>query len=370
VTVRLLLVGGGHAHLSVLDLIAHRRLKGIEVTLISANPYTLYSGMAPGLIAGLYREEQCLIPLDTVCDKAHATFSRANVQVLDLDQKMAFTDQGKLVPFDVVSVNIGAAPDLHSITGLENSVPLRPLEQLIHTWSRIESRYAGTPLSQTVGVIGGGPAGVEVAAALARRARDRELQLKMTIVTGKAGLLPSFPRAAAKMMQKRLTALNVRVLEADAESIGVNSVRIPAVGEYYADLTISALPAAAWRWPVDSGLAVDRRGFIEVNSQLQSISHPFVFGAGDCVSMRGRKLPRSGVYALKAGRVLGENLLRALTQRPLQRYRPQTTSLALISAGEPYAVGIYGSFVFEGDWVWRWKDRIDRRFAVRHHARP
>ena len=40
--------------------------------------------------------------------------------------------------------------------------------------------------------------------------------------------------------------------------------------------------------------------------------------------------------------------------------------LALVSCGARYAVGVYGPVSFEGGWVWRWKDRIDRGFIARY----
>jgi selenide,water dikinase len=366
---QLLLIGGGHAHLGVLQLLAKRRLKGIDVTLVSPHADLLYSGMVPGLLAGHYEVEQCSIPLDPLTDAAHADFVCSRVKALDLANKVATTEQGQPIPFDVVSIDIGPAPNLHLIPGLENSVPIRPMEQLLQVWRRLEHRFAGLPLAQTVGIIGGGAAGAELACALAQRARTADLQVKLTLVTGRAGLLPTLPRAAARLMKRRLTALGVRVIEVDAEAVGPNRLRMPAVGEFYADVILNALPAGAWRWPAEAGLKHDRLGFIEVNDGLQSLSHPFVFAAGDCATMVRHPRPRSGVYAVRAGAHLGENLLRFVTRKRLHHYAPQRRALYLVSTGEKHAIGVWGSFVFDGEWVWRWKDRIDRGFIARHNPR-
>ena len=67
---------------------------------------------------------------------------------------------------------------------------------------------------------------------------------------------------------------------------------------------------------------------------------------------------------------LAENLRRVLTGQPLVSYIPQKITLALISAGDRYAVASWGGIAFEGKWVWRWKDYIDRQFIAKYNAPP
>ena len=55
---RLLLAGGGHAHVGVLQALAARPLQDTEVTLVTPAARQIYSGMLPGWIAGHYALEQ------------------------------------------------------------------------------------------------------------------------------------------------------------------------------------------------------------------------------------------------------------------------------------------------------------------------
>src|SRR3954454_13588031 len=87
-----------------------------------------------------------------------------------------------------------------------------------------------------------------------------------------------------------------------------------------------------------------------------------VFAAGDIAAFGPRDLPKSGVYAVRAGPVLADNIWNTLTGRPLRPFRAQRDALYLVSTGERYAVGTRNGLVVEGDWVWHWKDWIDRRF--------
>lgn len=134
------------------------------------------------------------------------------------------------------------------------------------------------------------------------------------------------------------------------------------------DFTVWATGAAAPGWPRAAGLAVDDAGFIAVDPALRSISHPEIFAAGDVASLTNRPLPKSGVYAVRAGPVLAGNLRAALQDQPLTPWTPQARALALLATGDRHAIGVWDGWVWQGRWVWRWKDRIDRRFVARFAA--
>src|SRR5262249_50255393 len=95
---------------------------------------------------------------------------------------------------------------------------------------------------------------------------------------------------------------------------------------------------------------------------LRVTGHADLFAAGDTIAFSGRELPKSGVYAVRAGPVLADNIRRTLTGRSLRRFRPQREALYLISTGERYAVGTRNGIVVEGAWVGRGKEWIERRF--------
>jgi hypothetical protein len=78
---------------------------------------------------------------------------------------------------------------------------------------------------------------------------------------------------------------------------------------------------------------------------------------------------RSGVHAVHAGPVLAVNLLAALKGGTTAHYKPHRQSLYILACGPRYAIASWGRFSAEGQWVWRWKDWIDRRFISRFSSR-
>ncbi|MFC6755199.1 FAD-dependent oxidoreductase, partial [Halorubrum tibetense] len=125
--------------------------------------------------------------------------------------------------------------------------------------------------------------------------------------------------------------------------------------------------AHAAPWFADSGLALDRQGFIEVNEHLQSSSHSDVFVAGDAAALMGQPRPKAGVFAVRQASVLFDNLMATLLKQPLRAYRAQTSFLSILSLGDGTAMATRANGMMptlSGRWVWRWKDRIDRSFMA------
>ena len=61
---RLVLLGGGHAHIEVLRRAAQRHFAGGEIRVISPSAHSHYTGMIPGFVRGSYTESALAIDID------------------------------------------------------------------------------------------------------------------------------------------------------------------------------------------------------------------------------------------------------------------------------------------------------------------
>ncbi len=112
-------------------------------------------------------------------------------------------------------------------------------------------------------------------------------------------------------------------------------------------------------------------GFLTVNDTFESTSHAGVFAAGDCSHMVNHARAKAGVFAVRAGPPLYENVMRFLLEKPLKSHRPQREFLGLVSTGDPYAIASRGRwFSMEGRFIWKWKDHIDRTWMAKYKELP
>lgn len=364
----LLLIGGGHSHIEVIRRLGSNPEPGVQVTLISPSRHTPYSGMLPGFIAGHYRFEDCHIDLDALCRSAGIERQETAVSEIDPVAQIARCSNGQSHHFDIVSIDTGSTPALAGIPGADrHGAPIKPVQDFLEHWASLHTAACNSSDTHVV-VAGAGAGGIEITLAMQHRIRADGGQAQFTIITDTATILASHPQGVRRRFERLLhrRGIDVRfgaqVRHADAEGIVLQTgERIPTRH------IVWVTGAAAPDWPRSSGLQVDRAGFITVNAHLQSLSHSCVFAAGDVASMVATPRPKSGVYAVRQGPPLSENLRRALRGEPLQLYSPQKKTLALISTGDRYAVASYGFLAIGGRWVWRWKDRIDTAFMRKYN---
>jgi selenide,water dikinase len=366
---RLVLAGGGHAHIEVLRDFAERPGSGIALTLVSARPNLVYSAMVPGVIAGHYKLEDCAIDLRGLAERARARFAVNAVYRVDAANRRVHCADGETFDYDLLSLDVGARVAIGEVVGVEeHATPARPLEVLMKGWAGVLSRARDGAIRE-ISVVGGGAAGVELALAMRRRlqADFPRATPHVRVIADAPTLVPQLNAGAGRRLRVHLGRRGIGLhLGAAVVEVGPGFVRTETGIEFRSDATFWAAGAAAPPWIASSGLATDPRGFMLVNDSLQSVTDRDIFGAGDCVTQEGRLLPRAGVFAVRAAPVLAANLRAAAHGGALVAHAPSPRYLALVSTGGRHAVGAWDGLAFQGNWAWRWKDRIDRGFVARY----
>ena len=368
----LVLVGGGHAQVALLKSLAMKPVKGLRTTLICPEVRTLYSGMLPGFVEGVWSEQDIHIDLARLAQMAGARLIVTAATRLAVDDRQVHIAGRPPAHFDMLSVNVGGAPDLNAIVGAaENCIPVKPIGRFRSQLAKLTAK--GHP--QRIAIIGGGAAGCELALALSRRWRDATGQRpEITVFMRGARLVPEMPARAARLIFEALTEIGATVHCGHAvTNVEAGRLRLENGDRHEFGACFLVTPVAPPQWIADSGLDLDERGFLKVERTLQSTSHPFVFAAGDVASIAGDQRPKSGVYAVRAGPVLAHNVRRYLHGRRLERWSPQSRALALLGTADGKAIAIRGAHASSSR-VWWWlKKRIDRRWMAKYknlHMRP
>lgn len=359
----LVLVGGGHAHVHVLKRFGMKPEPGVRLTLITRDVETPYSGMLPGYVAGHYRLDECHIDLMRLARFAGARLIHDEAIGLDRGRHEVLCRAHPPIRYDIVSLDIGITPQRDTIPGAaEHTVAVKPIDRFAERWEKLLDRTKARDRLR-LAIVGGGAGGVELALAAHRRLAGMLAAPPQISLVTRDGLLPSHnARVRAKFARILGERQIVVVARNPVTRVEQGRLILADGGMLEFDEALWVTEAAAAPWLAETGLALDPGGFVETDEFLRSPADPAVFAAGDVAAMRSHKRDKSGVYAVRAGPPLAENLRRALAGRRLRRAIPQRRALALIGTGDGRAVASRGGFAAEGAWLWRLKQGIDRRW--------
>ncbi len=352
----LVLLGAGHAHVEVLRRFALRPERGVRLTLITREPHTPYSGMLPGLIRREYSFDQAHIDLGPLAAAAGARLIVAEAIAIDLACRTVAVSARPDIGFDLLSIDVGGVPAMPDGGGTS----VKPIGQFLDRLASLEETLSS---GARLAVVGGGPGGTELALALARRLGTR---IRLVLVTATAEPVAEAPRRARAVARAALVEAGVEIV------CGVTAGALTNGRLALSDGSFLEVSAALWATNVvgpdflaESRLACDAAGCARVAPSLRSLSHAAVFAAGDCAAMEAAPRPKAGVWAVRAGVVLAENLRRSVRGQPLKAWRPQREGLVIMGLGEGRGLAWRNGVALWGRPIWRWKDWIDRNWMRR-----
>lgn len=357
------LVGGGHAHALVLRSWGKDPVSGARLTLIDPGPTAAYSGMLPGHVAGHYPRHALDIDLVRLARFAGARMVLGAASAIDPEARAVHVPGRPPIRYDRASIDVGITSRMPDLPGfLEHAVPAKPLGPFAAAWDGFVQRVAAGAAEASVVVIGAGVAGVELALAMAHRLRGIGAAAPDVRLVERDRALGLLGRRARAVLERRLIAAGITVLEGrEITHLGPGRLHLAGGETLGFGFCAGAAGTRAHGWLEGSGLAL-RDGFVRVDEMLRSTSHRDVYAVGDCAHMVHAPRPKAGVYAVRQAPVLAWNLRADLTGRARRRYRPQRDYLKLISLGGREALVERAPLVLAASWLWRLKDRIDRAF--------
>ncbi|MBC6424081.1 MAG: FAD-dependent oxidoreductase [Hormoscilla sp. SP12CHS1] len=366
----LVLIGGGHSHAIALRLFGLNPLPGVNLTLITDCSHTPYSGMLPGHVAGFYNFDECHIDLPHLCQFAQAQIYIDRAIGLDLENHRVLCADRRAVTFDLLSIDIGSTPAKISVPGAADTryaIPAKPVPQFLQAWNQLLSEVTteGTkPI--IIAIVGGGAGGVELALTMQQRLRKviGKENVKIHLFHRSRELMNSHNLWVRQRLEKILLQRGIQLhLQENVCEVKSGGVRCESGLTVECDRIFWVTQASAPSWLGESGLTTDSKGFLLVEDTLQSVSHRQVFAAGDIATMKNYQRPKAGVFAVRQGKQLFENLQQMLLGKSLKPYRPQQDILGLIGTGDGRAIASRGNWgCGPSKLLWVWKDYIDRKF--------
>jgi NADH dehydrogenase FAD-containing subunit len=359
---RLVLIGGGHAHMVTLANLDNIIEKGHAVTVIGPSAYHYYSGMGPGMLSGAYRPEEIRFATRQVVERQGGRFVQDKAVGIDPVKKVVLLENGDPVAYDVLSCNAGSHVPRPEISGdLENIFSVKPIERLMEAKNRLAD-HIGRRAGKVV-IDGGGPSAAEVAGNvrhLAEAAGGHALDI--TICAG-GGFMAGYPGSVRRRIMGQLKRRKVIIREGIyVTSVSSQSVLLDNAERLPADFIFLALGVKPSAIFADSGIDTGPDGGLRVNRFLQSTQHPDIFGGGDCIYFQDRPLDKVGVYAVRQNPVLYHNLVARLDGDPLMPFDPGGDYLLIFNLGGGSGVLKKRWLEFGGRLAFTIKDYIDRKF--------
>ncbi|MCJ8282566.1 MAG: FAD-dependent oxidoreductase [Rivularia sp. ALOHA_DT_140] len=347
----MVLLGGGHSHVIALKMFAMNALPGVRITLITDYSDSPYSGMLPGHIAGFYTRDECHIDLRKLASFAQVRLYIDSVTDIDLQNNLVICKNRPDVSFDLLSIDIGSTPATISVPGATKyAIPAKPVGNLLRSWYELVNHVKENPRKPVkIAIVGGGAGGVELALSMQGNLVQYNPNLEIHLFGRDKQLMPNANPILGNLLRRIIIERGIKLHLGETvckvardEDIQISNVICESGLQVKCNYTFWVTQASAPEWLKKTGISTSERGFILVNDYLQSLSHSNVFAAGDIATMENHPRAKAGVFAVRQGKPLFENLRRCLLGKSLKKFVPQKDYLSLIGMGDGSAIATRG----------------------------
>jgi NADH dehydrogenase len=383
---RVVIVGAGFG-----GLWAARALEKqpVDVLLVDRNNYHTFYPLLYQVAAAEIGPTAIAYPVRSILRGTGGRFRMADVQGLDLDHNRVLTSTGP-IEYDVLIVGIGSVPRFFGVEGArEYAFPLRTMDEAIPLRHHILARFERAARAESTNrkgsltfvIVGGGPTGVEYAAALAELVHGplhpdfpdiAERDPAVVLVEAGARVLAGMPDRLSDYACARLRKRGVDV-RLDSTVTRIEPDRVT-----FADGSVISTQTVVWTAGIGGdpvvaswGLPTGSAGRVPVGLDLSVPGHPNVFVVGDLayVEEEGQPLPQVAPVAMQQGTLAGQNAARLLRGESLESFRFKDPGmLAVIGRYAAVADLSFGTFTGFVAWLFWLAIHIAKLIGFRNRA--
>lgn len=350
----LIVIGSGWGGLKVVRALKDVSPQKLRITLISDTASFRYSAALYRAATGR-REREAIIPISEVLsDLPNVDFVKAKVTKIDTATRSIKTTGGKIFHYDYAVFALGSVTNYFGIPGLSNwsysikSAPeLRALRTHLH-----QTLIDNNSTDKNYVIVGGGPTGVELAAALtsymrlvAKKHKLKRRRVVVSIVEAAPRILPASKPAVSKRVKKRLRKLGVKVM---------TNQKVESEDDNYLFASGHKIPTQTVIWTAgvanspffannSSQFHFSPKGRVIVDDHLRIDSSVYVIGDNAETPFTGL-----GQTAVHNGSYVARDIKKRLKgKQKTSRYRPLTPA-TVIPVGRRWAVLQYRNLIVTG----------------------
>src|SRR5881397_2950745 len=374
-TPRVVIVGGGFGGLAAAKAL---RKAPAQVILIDRTNHHVFQPLLYQVATSVLAPSQMSSPLREVLRRhKNTTVIMGEVTGVDKAQHCVFVNDADRehvpVPYDYLVLATGARHSYFGHNEFEKFAPgLKSVADAVGIRNKILSAFERSEAEENVDLhrdlltfvlVGAGPTGVELAAALAifirtsLRSEFRRIDptsARIVLLDGARKVLGTFAPSLSEAAESHLQKLGVEIhLGHNVEKIDSEGVIV--AGERIASKTViwtagvTSSPAGKWL-----GAQTDRAGRVRIKSDLSVPGNPEIFVVGDTASLDqdGKPLPGVAQVAMQQGRYAGKLIRRHIagknSTKPFRYF--DKGNMAVVGKG--YAVLESGKLRLHGLIAW------------------
>ncbi len=400
---QVLVVGGGVAGIEIATGLGRRALRSRQgarfaVTLLDADSAHIWKPMLHTIAAGTRDVYQQQVAYAAQAHAAGFTYQPGAMCGLDREKKeievaaLSHPDGRVLLPprrlaYDVLIMAVGSQANDFGTPGVREhcyTIDSRILADYFNREIRIRIlQSAANQTDLTIGIVGGGATGVELAAELVQLAEAADaygatgmsLRIKITLIESGERLLAAFPEDISGAARLRLEQLGVLVKTgAQVSAADEGGFRLQGGELVPVMLKVWAAGVKAPDFLHEIGdLETTRSNQLVVGTSLQTTRDPSIFAVGDCASLKlpdmERALPPTAQVAHQHASHLVEHLPDWLGGKPIPAFSYHDFG-ALVSLAHYDAYGSLGQFgIFRGGSIKGRLAQLSHALLYRGHQR-
>jgi len=372
---RVVIVGGGFGGLAAAKAL---RKAPVQVILIDRTNHHLFQPLLYQVATSVLSPSQISSPIRGILRKQkNATVIMGEVTGVDKEQRCVFVNSRDRehvpVHYDYLVLATGARHSYFGHNEFEKFAPgLKSLADALGIRNKVLEAFEQAEAEEnpklhqdllTFVLVGGGPTGVEMAAALAVVVRTTlrpdfrridPTKARIVLIDAAPKILATFAPDLSSAAEKHLQKLGVEVRsghavdEIDAEGVIVAGERIASNTVIW---TAGVAPSPAGKW---LGAETDHAERVRIQKDLSVQGHPEIFVIGDTASLDqdGKPLPGVAQVTMQQGRYLGKLIPRRVAgKKGLKPFRYfDKGNMAVVGKG--YAILQSGKVRLHGLIAW------------------